>query len=158
MSEYLQIYAKSKNNEFVELDCVGRSNYIYSAFDVPYGKVKLFTRSDIIEIQNKIREDKKDVENRIKLNKDKIEQIKSFNNSAEEKLEMMSQYDVIIEEEEEYLKEIIYADYYTSFLISIIETNKYSDDSREDVLYIGKEVGNNITMEDVEVCPKDILR
>lgn len=150
MSEYLQVFVKSKNNEFVELDCVGRSNCIYSAFNVPYGKVRLFTRSNIIEIQNKIREDRKDVENRIKLNKDKIEQIKSFNNSAEEKLEVMSRYDVIIEEEEEYLEEIIYADYYTSFLISIIETNKYSDDSREDVLYIGKEVGNNITIEDVE--------
>lgn len=154
MSQYTQIFVR-KGNDFVEIGSYGRSSSIAKFFNgyAPWEKVKELTSSDVGEIIDNIKSSIQGSKDIIAKRQEIIGQVKTWNNSIEEKRELISEYMEYNAEDEEIIEEMSYALHVAQFLSSAIyEHNiswKYGDhaegDKKVGLIYIGIEVGYEVT-------------
>lgn len=154
MSEYTQIFVR-KGEDLVEIGCYGRSSSIaeFAKDYAPWEKVRELTESDangiISEIKSRIAQFKTTIANRNEI----ISQIKDWNNSIDEKKEAITSYVEMNSEDEEIIEEMQFALHVFQFLSSAIYSFnldwKYGEGEkpvkRPGFIYLGREVGNEIT-------------
>ena len=146
MSSYLSIYLKDpKNKKYILLHCVSRCDKtyqtFYDTFHFEWGKLKPMEAKDFDEWLTTIAAEKKLYEDNIIEYKAKIEQIYKANNSLEEKLEAISEFEASIKDNEEELDYMIrpYAIVYS--LQDIMENYSLSSLYKNEILiYSGIEV------------------
>ena len=150
MSQYLEIYVKSKEDNFIYLDAFSRSTFMYRLFNedvgAPYEKVRKMTRArlqEAIEIGSGYLQGAIE---RKKRHEDTLQLISSFNNSVNEKMEAIYEHQEILEEYNESITEWEWTMNYLRVLASMAESMSYEGSKAG--LYYGIEVGAP-TLEDI---------
>jgi len=150
MSQYLEFYVKSKEDNFTYLDAFSRSTSMYRLFNedvgAPYEKVRKMTKArlqEAIEIGTGYLQG---VNDRKKKQEDTLQLISSFNNSVDEKMEAIYEHQEILEEYDESIVEWEWAMNYLRVLLNMVESMSY--EGNEAGLYYGIEVGNP-TVDDI---------
>jgi len=153
MSSYIYIYRKVGDETFVPL--LERSSYstfyqIFSGY-AEFECVFSISSDDLIEGRNKAKTKYKEIIEDIQKLKAREKEIGTWNNSIEEKMEILHDLDSLIEEkriEAEENKDTICA---INLLLDIIKLASYTDEelNEDEVLYIGIETGVRITTDDI---------
>lgn len=150
MSQYLEIYVKSKEDNFTYLDAFSRSTVMYRLFSedlgAPYGKVRKMTKAHLqegLEIASGYLQGSTD---RKKKHEDTLQLISSFNNPVDEKMEAIYELQEYLEEYDASIVEWEWAMNYLRVLLSMTESMSY--EGSKTGLYYGIEVGTP-TLEDV---------
>lgn len=154
MSSYIQFFMR-RGNEFIPLMTYSRSNTIYQIFEhiLPWEKIKAISYDTISE---KIAECNSLVsknEEKIKELNQKKTLIASFNNSIEEKMQVLFDIDEAIEEYNEDIAMGNRAAYICIFLQDLMEEVMYGEESekydKNEYIYGGYEVGTP-TLNDIK--------
>ena len=150
MSAYIQFFIRN-DETFLPIGTYCRSSAIYQAFDeyIPWEKVRAISEPLLRKVYSNVTED-------IQHHKEQIEKIKehrafiaTFNNTLEEKMEMLENVESMLYEYEEGLDDLERVKSYIHFLEDIIESVEYETHINENAyLYAGIEVGNP-TIEDI---------
>ena len=130
MSSYINFFIRS-DNRFLPLGNFSRSSEIYQRLnnDVPYEKLKALTYNKLNNVVNNIIEDAHKYNNRILKYKKEIELIATFNNSVEDKLEAINSIESTIEDIEESISELNFAQGWFDSLCKIIDrASEYTDE------------------------------
>lgn len=150
MSQYLEIYVKSKEDNFTYLDAFSRSAFMYRLFNedvgAPYEKVRKMTKArlqEAIEIGTGYLQG---IIDRKKKQEDTLQLISSFNNSVDEKMEAIYEHQEILEEYDESIVEWEWTMNYLRVLLNMVESMSYEGNKAG--LYYGIEVGNP-TVDDI---------
>ena len=149
MSQYIEFFVKSKEDNFTCIDAYSRSNLIYRLLsddmNVPYGKVKKITSAFLKEALNILEGYRKNTIERQENEKENINRIASFNNSAQEKIDLIYEIQEILDEYQASLDEMDAAMWFLRIMLSIVDNLEYEKDAG---LYCGVEVGRP-TLEDI---------
>lgn len=145
MSTYTQIFLR-KNDTFMEVSCTGNSAAISEMFSgAPWEKVRRYTGGDLHSIYLEYTDELKKWEKYLARLNERKALIPTFNNSIDEKMEQLAEYDGSIDEVNETMDELRYALARVDWLMDI------ANDCYNGIeVYVGKEVGENITEEDIE--------
>ena len=154
MSAYIQFFMR-RGNEFIPLMTYSRSNTIYQVFEhiLPWGKIKAISydtiSAKIAECNSLVSKN----EEKIKELNQKKTLVASFNNSVEEKMQVLFDIDEAIEEYNEDIAMGNRAAYICIFLQDLMEEVMYGEESekydKNEYIYGGYEVGTP-TLEDIE--------
>lgn len=150
MSQYIEFFVRSKEGNFTCLDTFSRSTWMYKVLNedvgVPYEKVRKLTPNFLREAMSSVAHYIEDITKLKERAKDRIVTIATFNNSAQEKAEVVNDlYDRINEYVEE-ITELQSTYHYLRFLLSMVNTLQYEEGAA--ALYCGIEVGDP-TNEDI---------
>ena len=145
MSAYIQFFIRHEDT-FLPIGVFSHNNAIYQVFDGiaiwgkirPVGEPALDSAEKIVK--EFIRASKKALARVIK---DK-NMIANFNNSVEEKLQSINDYNSYIAEVKEDIKGLEAAQQYLWFLRDILEAVEYTDFNKDPYLYVGIEVEGKI--------------
>ena len=150
MSQYLEIYIKSKEDNFTYLDAFSRSTCMYQLFDrdigAPYEKVRKMTKAHLqeaIEIGSGYLQS---ITERKKKQEDTLQLISSFNNSVDEKMEAIYEHQEYLEEYDDSITEWEWTLNYLRVLLNMAENMSYEESKTG--LYYGIEAGSP-TLEDI---------
>lgn len=150
MSAYATFYLRTRQDELLELGTYSRSCEIYNIFSnimdfghiIPVRRKILSINIDVIEEKiGKTKEEIKTLEQNKAL-------VPAFNNTIDEKMQCLNDYQEMIDDKQQYLKELTYTSHILIFLDDILceaEYNyKYPTDGMycpdpEHYLYIGLE-------------------
>ena len=150
MSQYLEIYVKSKEDNFTYLDAFSRSTFMYRLFSehvgAPYEKVCKMTKARLQEAIEIGSDYLQGVIDRKKKQEDTLQLISSFNNSVAEKMEAIYEHQEYLEEYDESITEWDWTLNYLRVLLNMINSMSY--EGNQTGLYYGIEVGSP-TLEDV---------
>ena len=143
MSQYIHFFAKSNHDDFIQIDCFSRSNAIYQitnqVINVPYESISQISKSYCKDCQNVISgyiiNKKETIANYNK----KIDIISKFNNAIEEKITAIDDCLICIEECEQWLDELQYAE---NFFITL--------QNIQAPIYVGIDCGSEVTKEDIK--------
>ena len=108
MSQYLNIYIRC-NDTFMPLMSFSRSTTMYQAFNdtyVPYGKIKQITEAQVANVKESLTVSTNNMRNIRKKREEEKSLIATFNNSAEEKLSLIEDLNMSIDEIDEELEEL----------------------------------------------------
>lgn len=151
MSAYVDFFIRNKD-DFIPIADYSRNSMIYSIVtDVPYEKIRAITTRDISEFINIAVEKIRDYEQKICKEKERIKLVATFDNSIEEKLEVIAQYEEGIEEYTQSIEECNYAKNFFSFLTELINVRRWEENSSVNIneyIYAGIEIGRP-TVEDI---------
>jgi len=153
MSQYMNVFVRDKDN-FVELMSYCRNSEFYQMMKdslyIPYEKIKCVTfeeltlaRADMAKEIVKINKHEEEITNKIKL-------ISNWNNSIEEKLEVIEHMYELLEELYERKEDIKNAISTLHVLADIADNRQYIDGNEryKSTIYIGIEIGDP-TVEDI---------
>ena len=150
MSAYIQFFIR-KDEAFMPIGSYCRSSAIYQAFDeyIPWEAIKALNEPLLDKIYGLVVDD-------INHHKEQIEKIKehrafiaTFNNSIDEKMEMLENVEAMLHEYEEGLASLERVKAYICFLKDIIEDVTFTEHIDENAyLYAGIEIGSP-TVEDI---------
>ena len=150
MSQYLEIYVKSKEDNFTYLDAFSRSTAMYRLLNedigAPYGKVRKLEKARLQEAIEIARGYLEGFIERKKRHGDMLQLISSFNNPVDEKIEAIYELQQDLEEYDESIEEMEYVINYLRVLTSMVESMSYEGSKAG--LYYGIEVGNP-TIDDI---------
>ena len=150
MSQYIEIFVKSKENNFTCLNSFSRSTYIYRILSddmgVPYAKIKKIT-PEFLRQAIDIAIGYKDgyLKSRDEA-KERMAIVASFNNSVEEKYEIIHDIYEALSEYDEVIEEVDDAIGHLRTLASIADNLTYETGSP--ALYCGIEIGEP-TLDDI---------
>jgi len=152
MSAYVDFFIRNKD-DFISIADYSRNSMIYSIVnnDVPYEKIRAITTQDISRFINVAAEKIEEYNRKIYKGKEQIKFVATFNNSIEEKLEVIAQYEEGIEEYTQSIEEYNYAKNFFSFLIELIDARRWEKNSSVNIneyIYAGIEIGRP-TVEDI---------
>ena len=154
MSEYTHIFLE-KEGTFIEISCTGRGSAISEMFDdyAPWEKIREITHEDLQQIYRqyndeltKWKQNQKDLEERIKV-------IATFNNSVEEKLDALHDIDGDINETKETIDHLEHALNTVTLLDDILDSSELNVKYEQMApvhIYVGRECGSKVTMDDIE--------
>ena len=152
MSQYVEFFLKTKDDNFICLDASSRNSWLYQILSieinvpVPYGKIRetkpIFFENAINAAETQRNSLIESLESERKM----ASQISAFNNSVEEKLDALYQIREIINDYEDELEELNYAIGYFKTMHSIASNLEYESNGAK--LYCGIEVGRP-TIEDI---------
>lgn len=154
MSEYTHIFLE-KEGTFIEVSCTSRSAAISEMFEdyAPWEKIREVTHEDLQQIYRqyndeltKWKQHQKDLEERIKV-------IATFNNSVDEKLEAWHDIDGDINETKETIDQLEYALRIVTLLDDILDSSELNVKYERMApvhIYVGRECGSKVTMDDIE--------
>ena len=136
MSAYIQFFIRSNDN-FIPIGYYSRNNTIYEYFQsyAPWDAITVIGRDLLIDISQTIAKDRNLLNKNIDDAKKEKQLIASFNNSVEDKLIAIAEYNQMIAAYEQELKELTFADCFVCVLDDILSNNG------NDCIYIGIEVG-----------------
>lgn len=145
MSQYLIIKQKV-NGKFYPVASFSRSTIMYEAFDhyVSYGKGKLLTQDLIDCAHNQLQLDEKHVGDIVKSIGKQIERVSSFNNSIDEKFELINELTAETRDFGERLVDIEHARAQLNLLSDMIVEAKYCEGDAPEY-FIGIEWGTEIS-------------
>lgn len=144
MSSYINFYIRSQDN-FISIGDFCRSSCIYQAVKsfAPYEKLRPLNRSILESAINNLNASMENTKHIIENYQNQIKLIATFNNSADEKIDAISDYDEQIKGQQDEYDDLVSSKYYMQFLLGIIEANKYVDEIDEnELLFMGEEVGS----------------
>ena len=158
MSAYVNFFIRVGDN-FAPIGSFSRSTKVFQSFSgyAPWEKVRVVTKDELDYIRSELRDSREEYEDMMKTLETKLVAVKSFDNSAQEKLEIIEE---IMSEQQE-VRSIIdeYNDAltYMSYLEDIIDEGRngaYYDGYKDIInpaayLYVGIEIGCPTT-EDIE--------
>ena len=150
MSQYLEIYVKSKEDNFTYLDAFSRSTSMYRLLNedigAPYEKVRKMTKARLQEAIGIGSGYLQSIIERKKKQEDTLQLISSFNNSVDEKMEAIYEHQEILEEYDDSITEWEWTLNYLRVLLNMAENMSYEESKTG--LYYGIEVGSP-TLEDI---------
>ena len=160
MSQYLNIYIRC-NDTFMPLMSFSRSTTMYQAFNdtyVPYGKIKQITEAQVANVKESLTVSTNNMRNIRKKREEEKSLIATFNNSAEEKLSLIEDLNISIDEIDEELEELAAAMAMLRVFDDILESARYNSDDEltcqsfkdKQVLYCGIESAAWPTVEDID--------
>ena len=138
MSSYIYFYIKPNENQYILVDYFSRSNkiYGYASNYAEWEKLKPLSEESINYIIDRILKDIESAKEYIAKHNKLINDIRGMNNSINEKLEAIGNYQEVIEEAEEEIAELNYTEDFFLTLSMI-----YNHNQREEPwIYIGIEI------------------
>ena len=154
MSTYVDFFVRH-NDDFIRIDDFSRNTKVYEIMSgfAPYEKIRAITAEQFEHFVNEARLCIERQKHGIEREREQIQLISQFNNSVDEKLELIQDCRNSIEEYECIIEEYEYAKYFFIFLGSMIDAVRYSDDEdKVDInkyIYAGIEIGEP-KIEDIE--------
>ena len=158
MSAYVNFFIRVGDN-FAPIGSFSRSSKIYQSFNgyAPWEKVKVVTKDELDYIRSELKDSRAEYETMIKNLETKMAAVKSFENSVEEKMEIIENIMTDKAEVQEIIDEYNDALQYMGYLEDIIDEGRNTDYYKEykDIinpaayLYVGIEIGHP-TLEDIE--------
>ena len=153
MSQYISFYVRSKHDDFIGLGDYSRNNLIYQltdrALNVPYEHIRVLTTDDLRNMEDEANLERDSINADIVKYRGYIADIATFNNSLDEKMARVAEYQDIIEEYTAQLHEVELATHYFQFLDAIIETNDFNGIPMDKCIYCGIEISDP-TIDDIE--------
>ena len=150
MSQYLELYVKSKEDNFTYLDAFSRSTFMYRLLNedigAPYEKVQKMTKVRLQEAIEAGTGYLQNIVDRKKKHEDTLQLISSFNNSVDEKMEAIYEHQEYLEEYDESIVEMEWTMNYLRVLLNMVNTMSYEGSNTG--LYYGIEVGSP-TIDDI---------
>lgn len=153
MSAYADFFIRH-GDEFIPVGDFSRNSIIYSLVNdyAPWEKITPLTVDMLSNLVNKAEAKKQDALRMVRVEKERIERVKDFNNSIEDKLEVIHGYEEAIDEWQQDAKEARYAKHYFGFLIDLIDAVRYGEHNKgvniNEYVYVGIEIGYP-TVEDI---------
>ena len=142
MSQYVEFFVKSKEDNFTRLDAFSRNTLMYQVLsndlNVPYEKIKKLTPNFLSKAMAILEGYQQERLDDIKQEESKIAMVATFNNSASEKFKIISELQEVLDEYKEILEEIQATMDYLRILKNIANNLNYQDNTG---LYCGVEVG-----------------
>ena len=153
MSQYISFYVRSKHDDFIGLGDYSRNNLIYQltdrALNVPYEHIRVLTTNDLRDMEDEANLERDSINADIAKYRGYIADIATFNNSLDEKMARVAEYQELIEEYTAQLRKVELAAHYFQFLGNIIETNDFNDIPMDKCVYCGIEISDP-TIDDIE--------
>lgn len=146
MSQYLEIFLRTKNDQFICLEAFSRNTVLYKLIHAPYGKIRPLTEEMLREAINIVEGYIINCKESKKRQKEELKLIASFNNSVEEKIERIYQIYETIDDYKDMLSEYNIALGYLRTFLDMIDFGKYEENTK---FYCGVEVGTP-TVDDIE--------
>ena len=150
MSAYVNFFIRVGDN-FAPIGSFSRSSQIYRSFQVyaPWEKIKVVTPAELKYVYDELKDLRAEDENVIKVIDTKLEAVKSFENSVEDKLEIIEDLMADKREYQEYIDEYNDALSYIMCLNCIVDEGRngeYYDGYKGIInpaayLYVGIEIG-----------------
>lgn len=147
MSCYVNFFMR-RGEKFFPIGSYSRNHNIFKAFDnyAPWEKIRPLTVAALEQIENECSQMKAECERRIEGKEKKKQLVASFNNSVEEKYEIICDLDDSIEELNQERADEEMAEHFCIFLENMIDEIRYGE-SNEGVdpnayLYVGIEISN----------------
>ena len=137
---------------FLPIGTYCRSSAMYQAFDeyIPWEKIRALNEPLLRKIYEFVVDDINNHKKQIEKIKEHRAFIATFNNSIEEKMEMLENVESMLHEYEEGLESLERVKAYIFFLSDILEDVEFNDRIDENAyLYCGIEVSVNPTVEDI---------
>lgn len=133
-----------RNHEFIKLFCYTRSSKFYRALTcyAPYGKIAPLTHQQIEQARDDLIEEIRGYKSSIAENGRMINLISNWNNSIEDKLKIIEDYQSCIDDEKEEMKEAQDAVNILTVMLNV-----------EAELYIGEECGPDVSVNDIVETP-----
>lgn len=147
MSMYINFFMR-RDEKFFPIGSYSRNHNIFKAFDnyAPWEKIRPLTVVALRQIGNECSQMKTECEHRIEEKEKKKQLVASFNNSVEEKYEVICDLDDSIDELRQERAEEEMAEYFCIFLEAMIDEIRYGESNEEidpnAYLYVGIEIGN----------------
>lgn len=137
MSQYVNFFIRFKDN-FIPIADYSRNNMVYQIVNnyVPYEKITVLTENTLDIFYSLAKEKKVEAEEDKQKYERLIKEISSFNNSVDEKLDAIHEYNRYIQETEEEIQEAVMSMHFFFFLSEILTTQDSSE-----LLYAGIEIG-----------------
>lgn len=152
MSQYVEFFVRSKEGNFTCLDTFSRSTWMYHILSedigVPYEKIRKLTPAFLREAMVATTNHIKELEDIKKGAQFRIAAVAKFNNSAQEKAEVVNDICNSLNECEEEINDLQHTYHYLRFFLSMVNTLQYEEGNP--ALYCGIEVGNPIDKDIVE--------
>lgn len=152
MSQYVEFFVRSKEGNFTCLDTFSRSTWMYRVLNedvgVPYGKVRKLTPDFLREAMSSVADYIEEMEKGKSRIHDRIAAVATFNNSAQEKSEVIDELYNYINEYVEEINDLQHTYHYLRFFLSMVNTLQYEEGTA--ALYCGIEVGNPTDKDIVE--------
>ena len=148
MSQYVNFFIKY-NDIFIPIGNFSTNNYIKNLVNgfAPWGKVRAMSVRDINDFRELTCKEILKWEERKKACESLIRGVARFNNSAEDKLELIENIQFDIREYNKMIEEATIGEHFFMFLNWLIDAASVENANK--YIYVGIEVGDNITVEDV---------
>lgn len=142
MSTYVNFFLRNEDN-FISIGDFCRNSKVYQLFNniAPYERMKVVSKQELDAIEHSITEQKCSYKNHITRYEENIRLISTFNNTAEEKLDSIADISTNIEEINNELEELTFAQGWVNSLIIIQNSDNY--------IYVGIEVPCKPTIKDI---------
>lgn len=153
MSAYADFFIRWKD-EFIPIADYSRSHEIYEIVHefAPWEKIRAVSTNDLEKFISAAEKQINECQERVKQYQERIQLVSTFNNTVDEKLSVLSDYDEAIDELKCYINEATVAyDFFTMLaykMIPAVKYNKNFDIDYEHYIYVGLEV-DQPTMEDI---------
>lgn len=138
MSSYISFYVR-KNDVFCPIGTFSRSDkrYEFFRYQLPYGKCIAIDEDTLSLVRGDVDEEKKNINRGIEDARELMNNISSWNDPFEERIECISNIIFEVREREEELKELSMINHFLFFLSGILEEATYGDMDNKKYLYVG---------------------
>ena len=153
MSAYANFFVRH-GDDFISLGDFSRNSTIYSLVNdyAPWEKITPLTTEMLSRLIDRAEATKQEALRLVCVEKGFIDHVKTFDNSVEDKLEVIANYENTIEGLQQEAKEARYAKHFFGFLIDIIDGARYGEHNKDvninEYIYVGIEIGRP-TIEDI---------
>lgn len=150
MSQYVDFFVRSRNDDLTLLDSISRSHLIYEIaghIGAPYEKIKQLTvakAQEAVEIAESYQQSHQEHYNSL-LERQKL--VAQFNNSIQDKIELINEISEYLDELKEEIQIANHAKNFFIMLRNFIDTMSYDDDNVG--IYFGIEVGRHPSIDDI---------
>lgn len=148
MSAYVDFFIRY-GDDFIPIADHSRNSMIFSIinYSIPYKKIRAITLQNLNKFIDIATGKIEEYNRKIYKEKEQIKFVATFNNSIDEKLEIITQYEEGIEEYTQSIEECTYAKNFFNFLSELIEARNQAININE-YIYAGIEIGRP-TIEDI---------
>ena len=150
MSAYMSFFIRN-DEAFMPIGSYCRSSVIYRTFDeyIPWEAIRALNEPLLNKVYGFVVDDINNHKQQIEKIKEHKAFIATFNNSVEEKMEMLDDVESMLHEYEQGLSDLEFVKHYIFFLQDIIEDVEFLEHIDENAyLYCGIEIGSP-TVEDI---------
>lgn len=153
MSAYANFFIRWKD-EFIPIADYSRNSFIFEIvqYYAPYEKIQAVPTRIVEQWIDEAEKQITDCKNRIQQYQERIKLVSTFNNSVDEKMSVLRDYDDAVEELNSYIDDAIIAREFFKLLtyqmIPAVQYNKDLGIDYEHYIYVGIEIGRP-TMEDI---------
>lgn len=145
MSAYIQFFIRHEDT-FLPIGTFSRNNAIYQVFDgiAIWEKIRPIGEPILNDAEKVVKEFIGMSEKALAQANEEKNMIANFNNSVEEKLQSIEEYNSYIAEITDDIKGLEAAQQYLWFLRDILESIEYTDFNKNPYLYVGVEVEGKV--------------